>query len=143
MKTKICTHCKQNKPISEFYKHCIMKDGLASWCKSCNKENGDRWRKKNPKRVLFYVRRHRRRLKDEVFSHYGGAICSWCGETNIVVLVIDHINGKGNEHRRSIGISEGGGARFYQWLKNNNFPSGYQVLCYNCNIRKYREEMEL
>ena len=24
-------------------------------------------------------------------------------------------------------------SKFYLWLKRNNFPPGYQVLCWNCN----------
>jgi hypothetical protein len=29
-----------------------------------------------------------------------------------------------------------GGVRFYSWLRRNNYPEGYQVLCFNCNIAK-------
>ena len=24
----------------------------------------------------------------------------------------------------------------YRWLKNHNYPEGFQVLCYNCNLPK-------
>ena len=29
-----------------------------------------------------------------------------------------------------------GGTKFYRWLKRNNFPEGFQVLCFNCNCGK-------
>jgi hypothetical protein len=29
-----------------------------------------------------------------------------------------------------------GGCRFYLWLKTNKYPSGYQVLCMNCQFVK-------
>ena len=28
----------------------------------------------------------------------------------------------------------------YIWLKNNNFPEGFQVLCFNCNCGKARNK---
>lgn len=36
METKVCGKCKQEKPISEFYKH--KRDGYQSQCKTCRKE---------------------------------------------------------------------------------------------------------
>lgn len=35
--SKRCSQCKQNKPLSEFSKSQSKKDGLRSWCKSCEK----------------------------------------------------------------------------------------------------------
>ena len=34
---KICSHCKIEKPRSEFHKHKANKDGLNYWCKPCNR----------------------------------------------------------------------------------------------------------
>mgnify|MGYP003652898977 CR=1 FL=1 len=34
-KGKVCSHCKEHQPLSEFNK---KKDGLQSYCKSCQKE---------------------------------------------------------------------------------------------------------
>jgi len=38
MNTKVCARCGKTKPISEFHKNTRSKDGLHSYCKSCNKE---------------------------------------------------------------------------------------------------------
>jgi hypothetical protein len=60
-------------------------------------------------------------------------------------LSIDHINGNGAEHRRELKRTTGGstgGHDFYRWLKNNNFPDGYQVLCMNCQFIKKIENKE-
>ena len=35
--TKICAHCKESKPISEFYKLAASKDGLHYRCRECNR----------------------------------------------------------------------------------------------------------
>jgi hypothetical protein len=32
---KICSNCKTEKDVSNFYLHKSMKDGLQSWCKEC------------------------------------------------------------------------------------------------------------
>jgi len=73
-------------------------------------------------------------LKYMLFQHYSGGIpkCVHCPETDITVLCIDHINNDGYEHRKTIG----GGSQIYRWLKRHNYPTGYQVLCHNCNARK-------
>lgn len=71
-------------------------------------------------------------LRMEVLQHYG-AQCACCGETEIKFLAIDHINGGGALHRREIG---GSGKSIYYWLRDNDYPAGFQVLCHNCNVAK-------
>lgn len=72
-----------------------------------------------------------RELKLETYNAYGGAFCRCCGDTHIEFLSIDHIAGGGAKHRKANGIA--GGVDLYQWLKEHNFPSGFRVLCMNCN----------
>lgn len=71
-------------------------------------------------------------LKSKVIGHYGGA-CACCGQSQLIFLNIDHINQDGAEHRRVIGASA-----LYRWLVKNNYPEGFRVLCFNCNIAMYR-----
>lgn len=44
MKTKKCSKCGRELPISEFYRSSSSKDGLQGWCKDCTnnrlRENG-------------------------------------------------------------------------------------------------------
>ena len=72
-------------------------------------------------------------LKDEVFKAYGGWKCACCGETEKLFLTIDHVLNDGAVHRKDIGH---GSIRTYRWLRKNNFPKGFQVLCMNCNFGK-------
>lgn len=70
----------------------------------------------------------RKRLKLAVLSHYSPDLkCSGCGFSDIRALSIDHIKGDGAKHRKKIGNAD-----FYQWIIKNNFPKGFQVLCFNC-----------
>ena len=77
------------------------------------------------------------RLKAAAFAAYGGAVCACCGETEPAFLTIDHINGGGNKHRKS--IAEGTGtSKMWIWLRNNGYPPGFQILCANCNFGRWR-----
>lgn len=46
--TKICTMCKQEKPVTEFALHKNMKGGIYSNCKMCTSAIRKREYKKNP-----------------------------------------------------------------------------------------------
>jgi hypothetical protein len=75
--------------------------------------------------------------RDAVFAAYGGYKCSCCGETEPLFLSIDHIHNDGNIERKA-NLYSGSGTGFYMWLRKNSFPSGYQVLCMNCQIGKHK-----
>jgi hypothetical protein len=51
-------------------------------------------------------------------------------------LTIDHIENNGAEHRRQQRNGQNKGHDIYAWLRKNNYPEGFQVLCYNCNCAK-------
>ena len=75
-----------------------------------------------------------RQLKTEAIIAYGGFICSCnhngipCGPHPLEFLAIDHINGEGKS------ANEQGGYRLYSRLKKDGYPSGFRVLCHNCNL---------
>lgn len=118
----LCYNCNVCKG---FYNKCVHKDAGSE----------DMFRGKNK-----YEAKLRLRIKIEVFTHYSQGIpkCACCGEDNIYFLAIDHIDGNGKILRAIKDLYKG---RIYYWLKNNNYPEGFRVLCYNCNsslgINKY------
>jgi len=73
--------------------------------------------------------------KIEVLTHYGNGKCACikCGFWDARALSIDHINGGGSKHIKSLGKP------FYDWLVENNYPDGYQTLCMNCQWIKKAE----
>ena len=75
-----------------------------------------------------------KQLKEEAFSIYGER-CKCCNEKIFEFLTIDHINGNGSTHVRKNG-SKITGMALYSWLKKNNYPNGFQTLCWNCNCAK-------
>ena len=71
--------------------------------------------------------------KEPVYQAYGGYRCNCCGQEGEKFLTIDHVNNDGTEHRKEIGKSSW---HLFKWLTRNNFPPGFQVLCWNCNMGK-------
>ena len=72
------------------------------------------------------------KIREKVLRHYSGDVpfCQCCGENHMEFLGIDHINGGGSDFRKR----NSGGAQIYGWLKKNNYPPGFRVLCHNCNM---------
>jgi 5-methylcytosine-specific restriction endonuclease McrA len=58
--------------------------------------------------------------------------CACCGEAGLPFLTIDHI--KPIRRKRS-GSDEVSGV-LYARLRREGYPSGFQVLCFNCNCAK-------
>jgi hypothetical protein len=79
-------------------------------------------------------------LKLEVFSHYSKEVtksdevnCACCGYLDFRFLTLDHIKSRKNvpiEEKRLNGI------KLWKYLKEKGLPTGYQVLCFNCNMGK-------
>lgn len=67
-------------------------------------------------------------------THYGGdpPKCKCCGEKIFQFLVIHHPNNDGKKHRQQMRKKYSWG--IYEFLKRNNYPPGFDVLCYNCNL---------
>jgi hypothetical protein len=117
--------------------------------KECN-QHSKKYRETNKEKIKLHretlkekYKLKRFNLKKEVMEHYcGGEIHCQCPSGNCKVndiefMTIDHIKGDGAEHRKEIrlgkGIKGAGGSPMYNWLKKNNYPEGFRVLCYNCN----------
>jgi len=86
----------------------------------------------NKEKIKRQGKEYRDRVRKKVFDYYGNK-CACCGESEQKFLTIDHINGGGNIHRKKLGKS---GFVMYKWLVKNDFPDGFQLLCYNCNCAK-------
>src|SRR2546428_625334 len=92
------------------------------------------------KHKAYLIPRQRRRehaayckRKLIVLAHYSNSPvqCKCCGESEILFLTLDHINGGGTQQRKKIrGI-------FYRWIIAHGYPTGFRVLCLNCNMGRY------
>jgi hypothetical protein len=76
-------------------------------------------------------------LKQHKFKILGllGKTCSFCDFDDVRCLQLDHILGGGYEERKWLNAL----AIHYKALKN---PTGFQILCVNCNWKKRLENKE-
>lgn len=66
MDTKLCSKCKEVKPITEFWKRKKSPDGLNYQCKICVKEAVKAFEEKHPNRRKRYEKKYRSRNKVKI-----------------------------------------------------------------------------
>lgn len=119
---KLCVKCGQAK---------VGRGG--SRCLKCTREYHLSWRSRNRERDKANKLAWRRRNKIKALTHYSGGKpkCNCCGEQEVLFLTFDHINNDGAHHRKAMKS-----VLAATWLRLNNYPAGFQVLCFNCNCGK-------
>jgi hypothetical protein len=75
-------------------------------------------------------------LRRLAIKAYGGK-CVRCGFSDIRALQFDHVKGGGGQHRKTVSIR-----MLMFWLKKNNYPDIFQLLCANCNSIKRFEDLD-
>lgn len=154
MKTKVCSSCKVEKPLDQFWKRKDSKDGHRGECKDClniyfrkrrqitlerRRQIGRKCYHKHREEYCLANRKRKQLARIEVLTHYGNGklACVHCGFNDIRALSIDHIAGGGKQHER-----ERRSTQLAQWLRKRGFPLGYQTLCMNCQFIKKLENKE-
>lgn len=101
------------------------------------RKNNHNWYLKNRKRSLRLSKKLHLEQKKNVIFHYskGKMCCGCCGETTFKFLTINHKKKDGAKHRKELNNGNGrtSGGVIYRYLIRNDFPKGYNILCYNCN----------
>lgn len=147
IESKLCKRCGITKKTTDFYE-CrnprYPSERIRAYCKICSSELRSHWYHKQGGKELTFASMKRKSIENSEFlrekrrifnwnakittlNAYGGK-CVCCNITEPKFLAIDHINGGGKKHRKSLTIN------IYAWLKNNNYPEGFRVLCHNCNM---------
>ena len=111
-------------------------EGYQTLCTNCNWLKHFESRKKNLSDKPYNIKKRQswQDLKKEVFTHYskGKPKCNCCGFDNITALTIDHVKGRKNTAHRKTDQ----GRLVYYWLRRNDYPDDFQVLCIMCNLAK-------
>lgn len=158
---KTCRRCGEEKPVTEFrvFRAKGRKTSITAICIPCDKkwhqehylevttpekrkmlnERARQWRRDHPETTKAKAKHwhavYRERDRKIVYSVYGGK-CVCCGEIEAMFLTVDHVNSDGHIERKK-GLYTNG-SQFYRWIIQNNFPKDYQLLCFNCNLGRAR-----
>lgn len=156
---KVCSVCKRVKPITEFrltknrgkqVRLALCLQCQAEWHKEHYQKNLELYKEANRKRAQHYrsikkpsvlasAKKYRTRKiaenREAILNAYGNK-CTCCGEDNPLFLTVDHVNSDGHIERKSGKYTNG--SQFYDYIVKQGFPKDYQLLCYNCNMGRAR-----
>ena len=149
---RTCCVCHQELPIEEFKMYKNREKMYRSWrCVSCTKKyhasyfanDKERFnataraaREKTPdlvrERENAWAKKTRINARTKVYNAYGNK-CACCGETEPLFLTLDHVDNDGHIERKA--HSQG---NLYGRIIREGFPDRFQILCWNCNAGKRR-----
>lgn len=152
--TKRCSRCGEEKPLGEFHKCERNKRlGLHAICKDCNIKHAMDYYYSKPKDISRHVsefakkdrkacpEKYSKRFKKYLDHLWESALeffgpCACCGESTREFLSIDHINGHGNDYRRSPRAKSGNSLlkEFNRLGWPEELKKEYRILCMNCNF---------
>lgn len=138
METKKCGTCSEIKLLTEFNYRNRKKNTRTAYCKKCHSIYLKKHYKEN---LEYYLRKakHRReicsklninRLSEYLNTHS----CVDCGESDVIVLELDHIKGK---KKGEVGVLAVQG---YSWGTVAREIEKCEVRCANCRRRKTAKE---
>lgn len=90
MKTKLCTKCGVEKPVSEFGLNKSKRDGLQSHCKECVKIYRRQHYTENKQYYLDKAKAYRQMCKGKLDEYKSQLVCSECGENRWWLLDFHH-----------------------------------------------------
>lgn len=101
--------------------------------------NREYYHSKRKDTLSDYRKKRRSELRQRILDYYG-AVCKCCGEHRVLFLTIDHVNNDGSSHRKKLGGTNrsGNDMKVLKDIVDRDFPDDYQILCYNCNCGKQR-----
>lgn len=131
---KICGHCSLDLPVANFNKNLAKKDGLQAHCRDCSHKrfkryyaaNREKQRGEISKRKKVVIAENKKRLFDYLSKHP----CVDCGESDPIVLELDHVRGNKTMHVSRM-LAYGGA-----WATIVNEIAKCDVRCANCHRRR-------
>jgi len=134
---------RKENPKKWFLIRKKYRDRNPEYVKHLRRQNYSKHKEKNRPRVNKVALERNRKRKLLVYTQYSNGIpkCACCGIIRIEFLTIDHIIPKRKMENDPKMIKIGfkftrKAAPLNQWLVTNNFPKGFQILCWNCNFAK-------
>ena len=131
---KICSACKVEKPLSEFYKAKLCPGGLAYTCKRCADEHNRKTRHKNPEKTRAHRKRSGDKFRQEMKTFKQNHGCKICGELDPICLELHHLDPNVKDFNPSSATSR---KLFYEEANK------CVVLCANCHRKVHANIIKL
>jgi hypothetical protein len=132
METKKCTICKESKLLCEFNKNKTTKDGFNNLCRECSKSISKKYYQENRERHKKIISLRNKKLikenRQKLFDFYKNNKCIDCGNSNPIVLELDHKDDVRKTSTISNMIHSG-----ISWKKIEEEISKCEVRCANCH----------
>jgi 5-methylcytosine-specific restriction endonuclease McrA len=130
---KVCSICKQSKPLSDFNKNKLKGDGLQTHCRECNRIASKKYYHKNKEHHYKNTKERQKKqigiAQEFIWMYLSTHPCVDCKEKDPIVLDFDHIKDK------SYNISD----MIYTGIRLETIVSEIEkceVRCANCHRRK-------
>lgn len=134
MKKKRCGKCHRRKPLDKFYRHRGSKDGLQSYCNSCNAAWIRFYWRNNKNQHRATKRAQKDFVNQKILDYLLTHPCIDCGEKDPIVLDFDHVRGK-----KTLAISTMV-AKGFAWPPIEEEIKKCDSRCANCHRRKTARE---
>jgi hypothetical protein len=136
MESKRCSQCKEQKPLTEFYKAKSKPAGYAYTCKSCSDKSNKRTRDKHTERYHGYRADYKSKLNEQINEYKTSCGCTVCGEnSHPAVLDLHHLDPSIKEGSPSTMRTS-----WERWLAE---AEKCIVLCANCHRKVHVGLIEL
>lgn len=137
---RVCSVCKLDKPIEEFSKKRVKKNGEQVYqnsCKSCHKIYSDTHYIKNKlkyiKKAKVRAKIYRTEMYTFLIEYFASHPCVDCGQSNPLVLEFDHVKGE-----KVAAVSEMVAKQYSKEIILNEIEK-CEVRCANCHRIKTAE----
>lgn len=159
---KVCTGCREEKPVAEYYKNRSNKDGLAVQCKACRLAESATRYAANPKKYIAKTRAHydadpqkqsvlmsARRIRYNLAAYIliGGPFCLVCNHDYMPSLEIHHAFLDGKARRTKLqGMGYRGGDRAMVVkgiISGDDRRMDLIPLCRNCHAKVHAGNIDL
>jgi len=135
METKICTKCKKELDVNDFFVSHKKTGRRHSICRYCQREYKLKWYHDNyPKKKDHFNNRKKetaKKLQNKIIEYLSDKKCITCSENDIVTFEFDHINPKEKVLEISKMIASG-----YSWESVLKEIEKCNILCANCHRKK-------
>ncbi len=142
MVTKICNDCGKDKPLTEFYKRALVKDGRTSYCIDCIRIRGQESYKNNwaNNRARIDSNHYKTiealRERCNEIKHLAG--CRFCKEREPICLDFHHRN----KAEKEFGISQMIGSH-RNWERIQREINKCEIVCANCHRKVHSGLLKL